>query len=692
MMRFWSHIGLVALLGVLVACPVTEPRPEYRLNSILPAPVTPGDMVTAFGVLPQTATVTLNGLEISATKVSGGWQFAIPNSAVAGDAKLEIAGDGATLTGVISVNPRVDAVVLDADTLRIRGAGWGETGDLKGVVVSVQGLQLIPTRDATGLRVVLPSIQAYGTLRVSVTVSERTSDARGVAFEAGAVSGSMVLPAVSPLQTRNARVQQPAIPDLKARALLVFTAPENLPKNLLGILKQNSSSTLGVSRLEFETRIAAEKALNTLQNSGLKVIWDGVAQLTEVGDVTPEPAPRKLTRSSSRLAGDWVVPAEQWYLPLEGIPAAWQHNTGAGVVVAVVDTGVDLVHPDLKDNVLPGYDFVDDDADPQDEYGHGTHVAGLIAARGKIYGVAPNAKILPVRVIRDRSGGSSFTIANGILWSAGLLEGHPNPNPAKVINLSLGSDSTLELIGDAIQKVTDAGVLVIAAAGNNGSGLAFPASMPQVMAVTALAGPKIQYQPFYASKGNNLFITAFGGDSGQDQDQNGTMDGIYSTDLTPSGYGLRMGTSMASPQVAGLAALALSSGIPSNVIHASLAGTTTDVGAAGYDLQFGFGLMSGRTVNTPNPRVYAAVFTKGKLVSISLVQSDNSFLVGNIPPSSTGVLTLVSDNDNDGIAGEAGDRISSPMLFESKGGVVSNLGRVSLAVASGLQAFSLEIK
>ena len=691
MMRFWSKIGLVALLGVLVACP-TEPRPEYRLSSILPAPVTPGDTVTAFGLLPKTATVTLNGLAVSATKVSGGWQFAIPNSTVAGDAALEIAGDGANLTGVISVNPRVDTVVLDADTLRIRGAGWGETGDLTGVTVSVQGLQLSPTRDATGLRVVLPNIQAYGTLRVSVTVKERTSDARGVAFEAGAVSGSMVLPAATQLQTRSARVQQLAIPDLNARELLVFAAPENLPKNLLGILKQSSSSTLGVTHLEFETRVAAQNALYTLQKSGLKASWDGVAQLTEIGEVTPSPAPRKLVRSSSQLASDWVVPSEQWYLPLEGIPAAWQHSTGAGVVVAVVDTGVDLTHPDLKDNLLPGYDFVDDDANPQDEYGHGTHVAGLIAARGKMYGVAPNAKILPVRVIRDRSGGSSFTIANGILWAAGLLEGHPNPNPVKVINLSLGSDSTLELIGDAIQKVTDAGVLVIAAAGNNGGGLAFPASMPQVMAVTALAGPKIQYQPFYASKGNNLFITAFGGDASQDQDQNGMMDGIYSTDLTPSGYGLRMGTSMASPQVVGLVALALSSGIPSNVIHASLAGTATDVGAAGYDLQFGFGLISGRSVNIANPRVYATVFSKGKLVSISLVQSDNSFLVGNVPPSGTGLLVLATDNDNDGIAGEAGDMISSSMLFESKGGTVSNLGQVSMAVTSGLQAFSLEIK
>jgi serine protease len=222
--------------------------------------------------------------------------------------------------------------------------------------------------------------------------------------------------------------------------------------------------------------------------------------------------------------------------------------------------------------------------------------------------------------------------------------------------------------------------------------LAFPASMPQVMAVTALAGPKIQYQPWYASKGNNLFITTFGGDNGQDQDQNGMMDGIYSTDLTGSGYGLRMGTSMACPQFAGLVALARSSGMPSRVIRSSLAGTATDLGAAGYDLQFGHGLMSGRSLTTTNPRVYAVVTSGARVVSISLVQTDGSFLVGNLPPSSSAALVLVSDQDNNGLAGEAGDLRSSSMVFDSKAGQVSQVGQIAMSLANGQNPISLEIK
>ena len=127
----------------------------------------------------------------------------------------------------------------------------------------------------------------------------------------------------------------------------------------------------------------------------------------------------------------------QWGLLRIGGPTAWAVSRGAGQIVAVIDTGVDSAHPDLQGQLVPGYDFVDNDAQPFDENGHGTLIAGIIAAlTGNSVGVAsvaPRAKIMPVRVLGSDGSGSSTAVSAGITWAV--------QHGATVVNLSLAQES-----------------------------------------------------------------------------------------------------------------------------------------------------------------------------------------------------------------------------------------------------------
>ncbi|MEH7475859.1 S8 family serine peptidase, partial [Priestia megaterium] len=168
-------------------------------------------------------------------------------------------------------------------------------------------------------------------------------------------------------------------------------------------------------------------------------------------------------------------------VPLIGAPDVWskhdQNNqgiTGKGVTVAVIDTGVDYNHPDLGEGfgqghkVVGGYDFVNHDNDPMDDYGHGTHVAGIIAAHGKVTGVAPDASITAYKVLNQDGIGYTSDIIDGIEASISP----DNPLGADVINMSLGTDSGfVSEVDDPIQKVireaTEQGTLVVVAGGNS---------------------------------------------------------------------------------------------------------------------------------------------------------------------------------------------------------------------------------
>ncbi len=251
----------------------------------------------------------------------------------------------------------------------------------------------------------------------------------------------------------------------------------------------------------------------------------------------------------------------QWGLFAVGAPSAWTVSVGTGVVVAVIDTAIDASHPDLAGALLPGYDFCadnddcttfDDDpsaATPGAE--HGTHVAGIIAASpdngyGTV-GVAPGARVLPVKVFSEADGSTASTmnVALAIRWAAGLnVNGVPaNPNPARVINLSLGGDDNSQTVANAVAAAVDAGVVVVAATGNQGrDGVLYPAALPDVIGVGAIeedwdwAG--------YSNYGDGVDLVA---------------PGTLVLSSKPGG-GVRYedGTSMSTPHVSAVAALVLS--------------------------------------------------------------------------------------------------------------------------------------
>jgi len=251
----------------------------------------------------------------------------------------------------------------------------------------------------------------------------------------------------------------------------------------------------------------------------------------------------------------------QWHLNQIGLPAAWKLGQGEGVIVAVIDTGVSRV-PDLADTkFVPGYNFVADNADASDDHGHGTHVAGTIAQSTHnglgVSGVAFKASIMPLKVLSARGSGSMASIAQAIRFAA--------DHGAQVINMSLGGPMPVGAIGSAVKYAHDRGVTVIAAAGNDGRGkVSYPARYPGVVAVAAT-----QFDgstTFYSNWGPQIDIAAPGGNTRVDQNGDGKPDGVLQNTIVPGNitqndYLWFMGTSMAAPHAAGVAALIVGAGV-----------------------------------------------------------------------------------------------------------------------------------
>jgi len=241
--------------------------------------------------------------------------------------------------------------------------------------------------------------------------------------------------------------------------------------------------------------------------------------------------PSTLSVSDPRLG-------EQWALSKMQVPNAWDYSTGnPDVLVAVLDTGADFSHPDLAGKLVPGYDFVNQDDNPQDDHGHGTHVSGIIAAATNngigIAGVSYNTRVLVVKILNAQGVGTHADIAQGIIWAA--------DHGARVINMSLGGTQGSQTLQDAVNYAWDHGVVIVAAAGNSSTNTpSYPGAYENAIAVAAT--DQNDGRASFTNYGSFWVDVAAPG------------VGILSTIMGGS-YASWSGTSMATPNVSGVAAL-----------------------------------------------------------------------------------------------------------------------------------------
>jgi thermitase len=327
----------------------------------------------------------------------------------------------------------------------------------------------------------------------------------------------------------------------------------------------------------------------------------------------------------------------QWGLPKIGAPAAWDITTGGSdVTIAVVDTGIDLSHPDLSclGKLTSGWDFVNNDATPNDDFGHGSHVAGIAAACTNngigVAGVAWGARLMPVKVLNAGGGGSYEDVAIGITYAV--------DHDADIVNLSLGGIDESSALADAVQYAHNHGVLVVAAAGNcaqyySGSPcyglinpIIYPAAYPTTLAVAATDSSD---NPAYFSEHHPYVDVAAPGVN------------IYSTYYNPYNgshtYASLDGTSMATPFVSGLAALvwSMDRSLTNDQVQNIIQSTADDLGASGKDDYFGYGRIN-------------AGHALESLVSLQISPDQTGFLVdddsGPFPASKVIEITTTSHN------------------------------------------------
>lgn len=262
-----------------------------------------------------------------------------------------------------------------------------------------------------------------------------------------------------------------------------------------------------------------------------------------------------------------------------GLPTARRRATGLGVVVAIIDTGVRQTLPDLAaTSFLPGYNAIRPDALPRDDNGHGSHVCGTIAQstdnRVGVAGIAPAARILPIKVLDSHGTGTNYTIAVGIRWAT--------EHGANVINMSLGGVSS-QTLKDAVQFASGRGVTLCCAAGNRGTnGLLYPAAYPETISVGAIewTGQRASFSQY----GPALTLVAPGVD---------ILQNTFDPRDGHAYYGTWSGTSMACPHVTGAVALLLqlNPGMTPADVKARLTGTARDLGVPGKDVYYGAGLL-----------------------------------------------------------------------------------------------------
>jgi serine protease len=392
--------------------------------------------------------------------------------------------------------------------------------------------------------------------------------------------------------------------------------------------------------------------------------------------------------------------SSQWHYPQINLPSAWDITTGGAVIVAVLDTGTRFAHPDLSGVHVTGYDFVANpangdgdgrDPDPTDpgcpgdptDPSHGTHVEGTIAARtnngagvaGVNWGGVSPTRIMTLRVLGGCGSGTYSDVADAIRYAA--------DHGAKVINMSLGGSSGSSTVDLAIDYARSRGVTLVAAAGNDYCGpVNYPARNPSVIAVAATTITNARAS--YSNCGPELDVAAPGGSSGA---------GVWSTTWSPNAgntYLPLMGTSMATPHVAGLVALMISRGItgPSN-IQTILQNTATDLGTPGFDTQFGWGLVNafaavGGGAAASRLRAFSGVIIGSTITrqsDIVEVRSDGTFTITAAQTGTKSVFVWQDFNGNGSV--DDGDTYGQVDGVVINPGANTNVGTVTVARYTG---------
>jgi len=354
--------------------------------------------------------------------------------------------------------------------------------------------------------------------------------------------------------------------------------------------------------LEWVSPLSADESLAVVEVANFE------RALSELEDLhLVEAAEPSMTYVASAFPND-PMHEKQWNFRKIGAASGWRVGAGEGVTVAVIDTGVSAV-PDLEGTeLLPGATFVPGTRTADDDNGHGTHVAGTIAQTTHnglgVAGLAPRATVLPIKALSGSGMGRSEWIASAI--------DEATDQGADIINLSLGG-SRSKVIEVAVDKAVAKGVLVVAAAGNSGrEGVGWPAAHPAVLGVSA-TGPTDDLA-FYSSWGKGVVLSAPGGDMRQ------PGGGILQDTVTSGDHAFKelQGTSMASPHVAGAAAVLMGAGATSGADARSLLeATAVDLGEPGPDARFGIGRIDlGAAVHALTINRHGLLFGLGALVAL----------------------------------------------------------------------------
>lgn len=362
---------------------------------------------------------------------------------------------------------------------------------------------------------------------------------------------------------------------------IVFAAPANEIKRKIIVFKDGVSD---LEKNEIIKKYSGEKIKNlSLTNGTVVVLPDN----KKIGDeqLILRVDDDILVKTSGKPAPDvsQMIQVLPWGIDRVDAELVWPSgNLADPIKVGIIDTGISNKHPDLMANIKGGINTINPRKSWNDDNGHGSHVAGIVAAVNNpsgVVGVAPQADLYAIKSLNANGSGYLSDIIEGIEWGI--------TNNMQVLNMSLGTASNIQSFHNAVIAAKNAGVIIVAAAGNSGGAVNYPAAYSEVIAVSA------------TDQNNNL---ATWSSRGAEVDLAAPGVGVYST-YKGTGYATLSGTSMAAPHVAGVAALVLNTPIGLNDLNQNgkwdpdevqkkMQDSAVDLGVAGFDNIYGWGLVN----------------------------------------------------------------------------------------------------